>query len=131
MTPTGGRPFRFPWRSANRIRADVDDELSFHIEMRAAELIGAGMSADDARREATREFGDVEFTRRYCRRLDEGNERATRRGEWLTDARQDLAQSLRVLRRSPGVLAIAFVTIAVGVGANSAIFTVVRGGLLR
>ncbi|HEV8235262.1 MAG TPA: permease prefix domain 1-containing protein, partial [Gemmatimonadaceae bacterium] len=125
------RPFRFPWRSTTRIRADVDDELSFHIDMRTRELLAGGMSEAEARREATREFGDVEFTREYCRRLDEGGERAERRGEWFVDLRQDLTQAIRVLRRSPAFLAIALVTIALGVGANSAIFTVVRGVLLR
>ena len=125
------RSFRFPWRSTTRIRADLDEELSFHIDMRAAELVAGGMSSDDARRKATREFGDVEFTREYCRRLDEGGERADRRGEWFADLRQDLTQAIRVLRRSPAFLAIALITIALGVGANSAIFTVVRGVLLR
>ncbi|HKW11626.1 MAG TPA: permease prefix domain 1-containing protein, partial [Gemmatimonadaceae bacterium] len=66
------RSFRFPWRSASRIRADVDEELTFHFDMRAAELVAGGMSEEEARREAEREFGDVEFTRRYCRHLDEG-----------------------------------------------------------
>src|SRR5689334_1308292 len=125
------RALRFPWRSDQRIRDDVDDELRFHLEMRAADLVASGMSAADARREAAREFGDVEFTRRYCRRLDEGGERATRRGDWLADARHDLAQAFRVLRRAPGFLVIALVTIALGVGANSAIFSVIRGVLLR
>ena len=125
------RPFRFPWRSPNRIGADVDDELRFHLDMRTAELVAAGMTEADARREATREFGDVEFTRRYCRALDERGERATRRGDWLADAAHDLAQAVRVLRRSPGFLLIALVTIALGVGANSAIFGVIRGVLLR
>ena len=125
------RAFRFPWRSEQRIRDDVDDELRFHLEMRAADLVASGMSAADARREAAREFGDIEFTRRYCRALDERGERATRRGDWLADARHDLSQAIRALRRSPGFLAIALLTIALGVGANSAIFTVVRGVLLR
>jgi predicted permease len=125
------RIFRLPWRSANRIGADVDDELRFHLDMRAAELAASGMTAADARREATREFGDVEFTRRYCRTLDERGERATRRGDWLADAAHDLAQAVRVLRRSPGFLLIALITIALGVGANSAIFGVIRGVLLR
>src|SRR5690242_20528549 len=125
------RAFRFPWRSARRIGTDVDDELRFHLDMRTAELVAAGMSEADARREATREFGDVEFTRRYCRTLDERGERATRRGDWLADAAHDLAQAIRVLRRSPGSLVIALVTSALGVDANSAIFSVIRGVLLR
>jgi putative ABC transport system permease protein len=125
------RAFRLPWRSRRRIDADVDDELRFHLDMRAQELVASGMSEADARREATREFGDVEFTRRYCRTLDARGERATRRGDWVADAGHDVAQAVRALRRSPGFLLIALVTVALGVGANSAIFNVIRGVLLR
>lgn len=125
------RRLLFPWRSRDRIRAELDDELSFHLDMRTADLMAAGAIQADARSQAEREFGDVEFTRRYCRRLDESGERAVRRGEWLADTWHDVVQALRVLRRSPGFLVIALVTIALGVGANSAIFTVVRGVLLR
>ena len=125
------RSFHLPWRSNRRIGADVDDELRFHLDMRAQELMAGGMSAADARREATREFGDVEFTRRYCRTLDERGERATQRRDWLGDAAHDLTQAARALRRSPGFLLIALITIGLGVGANSAIFDVIRGVLLR
>ena len=128
---TPRRTFHLPWRSDRRIGADVDDELRFHLDMRAQELTAAGMSEADARREATREFGDVEFTRRYCRTLDKHGERATQRRDWLGDAAHDLTQAARTLRRSPGFLLIALITIGLGVGANSAIFNVIRGVLLR
>src|SRR2546421_12135972 len=115
MSPNADRSrrfFRFPWRSPTRIREDVDDELRFHLDMRTAELVASGMSEVAARREATREIGGVDFTRRSCRRLDEANERATPRGEWLTDARQALPPSLRALPRSAAVLAIPLLTSA-------------------
>ena len=133
MTPPSEllRRFRIPWRTSARIGADVDDELRFHLDMRAQELMAAGMTDGDARREAVREFGDIEFTRRYCQALDERGERATQRRDWIGDVAHDLTQAVRVLRRSPGFLLIALITIGLGVGANSAIFNVIRGVLLR
>src|SRR5262249_6359040 len=64
--------FRLPWRSRAKIEADLDDELRFHLEMRTADLERSGLSAADARAQATREFGDMEFTRKYCRKEDTG-----------------------------------------------------------
>ena len=66
MTHRPGRYLRFPWRSKSRRRADLDDELRFYFDMRTRELVEHGMSDADARREAVREFGDVEYTKRYC-----------------------------------------------------------------
>src|SRR5437868_410063 len=67
MTPRSTGPqFRIPWRTVPRIRAELDTELQFHLDMRTEELIATGMNRDDARREAQREFGDLAYTRRYC-----------------------------------------------------------------
>jgi predicted permease len=125
------RIFRLPWRTPTQIRRDLDDELAFHLELHAADLARSrGLPADDARREAIREFGDVAFTRRYCLDLDTGSERMTRRTEWLDDLRQDLAHGWRALRRSPGFTAIALLTLALGVGATTAMYSVVERTLL-
>jgi putative ABC transport system permease protein len=125
------RIFRFPRRTGVQIRRDLDDELAFHIDMRAAELSATrGLAADDARREAMREFGDVDYTRRYCIDLDTGSGRMTRRTEWLDDLRQDLAHGWRALRRSPGFAAVALVTLALGIGATTAMYSVTERTLL-
>ncbi|MGH7522722.1 MAG: permease prefix domain 1-containing protein, partial [Gemmatimonadales bacterium] len=70
--------FRFPWRSRRQIAAEVDAELAFHLGTRAAELEREGMSHDDALARARTEFGDVDFTRAYCRTQDEAGERVMR-----------------------------------------------------
>ena len=70
-----GRPFRFPWRTRRSIAGDVDDEVRFHLDMRTAELVQHGMSEPMAREEAIREFGNIDFTKRYCRAQDQAGER--------------------------------------------------------
>jgi hypothetical protein len=71
--------FLFPWRTAQRISEDVDDELLFHIAMRAEELQSRGLGYEAALAEATRQFGDLEDARRYLRRMDRDTEAARRR----------------------------------------------------
>src|SRR5437868_2570509 len=95
------RLFRLPWRSRAEIARDVDAELAFHLEMRVHELTAAGVAPREARRRARDEFGDVAFTRAYCRDLDERTERATRAGDRLAEWWQDARYAWRSVRRSP------------------------------
>ena len=98
--------------------------------MRVRELIERGMTADAAREQAVREFGDVEQTRRYCASLDASAERAARRAAWIDDLREDVALAWRGMRRTPAFALVVLVTLAMGIGANTAIFSVVRRVLI-
>ena len=83
----------------------------------------AGLNASEARREAMIEFGGVERTREQCAKQ--------RPGWWLDTAKRDLRHGLRILRKSPGLMSVAVVTLALGIGANTAIFSLVDGISLR
>lgn len=125
------REFRLPWRTKSRIRADLENELDFHLQMRAEELMKRGMSSEDARREAEREFGDREFTRAYCERMDRGSDRADRVSELVSSIWQDVRFAARGVRLRPGYAAIVIATLALGIGANTAVFSVLDSVLLR
>jgi predicted permease len=126
------RVFRFPWRTARAVERDIDEEIAFHLDMRAAELrAGRGLSEGAARAEALRQFGDLEDARRYIRRMDQGTETSTRRRELMSDFTQDLRQGVRALLRTPGFTLIAVLALALGIGATTSIFTLVNAILLR
>ncbi len=124
------RPLGFGFRHAH-VEREVDDELAFHLEMRARKLASAGLPTDDARREALRQFGDVGTVRQFCIDLDRERIRTMERVNLLSELRQDLVYAARMLRRNAGVTAVIVLTLGLGIGANTAIFTLVNAVLLR
>src|SRR5690606_6070731 len=83
-------------------QGDVDEELSFHLEMRIRDLVDRGETPERARELALRRFGDLEGSREECVAIDERRRRRMLRTEYLTELRQDVRYALRMLRRAPG-----------------------------
>jgi len=106
-----------------RLEDDLDEELRSHLEMAVEMNMGKGMSAEDARREALRNFGGVEQTKE--------NYRHQRGLPMIETTVQDLRFGLRMLRRSPGFSVLAILCLTLGIGANAAVFSWVEGILFR
>jgi predicted permease len=111
--------------------ADVDAELEFHVASRVEELIAEGKSRDAATSIAMREFGDYASVRREVNSLESAYERRRGFGEWIADVGRDVARSVRSLRKSPAFSAVVIVTLALGIGLNSTIFSLVNAYLFR
>jgi predicted permease len=127
MKPRGiRRLFRFPSRSSRDVRKDVSEELAFHLDMRTERLIEEGLPADRARAQALREFGDV--TRSATSLAAHGDREERKRGlsRAASDLRQDVRYGLRLIVRDKAFSIAAVLTLAVGIGGNTAVFSVVN-----
>ncbi len=109
------------WRS--RAERDLDDELAFHLEMQARANLQAGLSEPEARLRAKRQFGGLEQSKERCRDLRAFN--------WFDDLVRDVHYALRTFRRSPGFVAVAVLVLGLGIGANTAIYSLLNGLLFR
>jgi predicted permease len=106
-----------------KLETQLEKELRFHLEQHERELIARGVAPEEARRRARLELGGEEQVKEKCR-----DERGTR---WLEDLAQDGRYALRVFRKNPGFAAVAVLTLALGTGATTVMFTVFSGVLLR
>jgi putative ABC transport system permease protein len=120
---------RWPWKP--RLDDEVDEELAFHIEMRTRDLVAQGMDPAVARREAERRFGDLRRMRTTLRALGHGRDRHMERTQYFSELRQDIAFTWRQLLKNPGFTAVAVLTLALGIGGTTAIFSAVHAVVLQ
>ena len=99
--PRRERPYWYLRRRKETVDAEISEELNHHLDLRSAELSQHGLTPADARREALRQFGDLDYTRRYCGQQHTAKERDMRRKLMIGDLMQDVRISLRGLLRAP------------------------------
>jgi predicted permease len=122
--------FRLP-PSPERITREVDTEFRFHLDGRIEQLVAAGWSRQDAEAEARRRFGDYAAYRREARDIDLITQQQRRRMDIVDVVRRETRQGVRTLLRAPAFSLVALATLALGIGATAAIFTVLDAVVLR
>ena len=106
-----------------RVEQELDDEIRYHLDRQIEEYIAKGMTSEDASSAALRDLGGVERRKEECRDM--------RRVKLIEDMAQDVRYGLRVLRKNPGFTAVAALTLGLGIGANTEIFSVIDALMLR
>ena len=119
------------WLWSVPLNQEVDEELQFHIEMRTRELVERGMDAKTAREIVLSRIGDLGQLKRTCEDLGRKRDREMRLTQRLEELRDDVTYAFRQMRATPGFTIVAALTLALGIGANSAIFALADATFLR
>src|SRR5271157_2308934 len=123
------------WRRYSRLfgpdpAADVKDELRFHLEAKIDDLVTQGWRPEAARQEAKRQFGDLRAVQQIGVSIGEKMEHRKRLKDYWSDSLQDVRYAFRTLGRDPGFATVSIVILALAIGANIAVFSVVNTLLL-
>ena len=121
----------FRLRFTRAVEREVDDEFAFHLAMRAQELQARGLSAQDARAETLRQFGDIDDARDVCRAEDIRRMREYRWTLLFDNLRQDVALSIRSMRRQPAFTASTVLTLAIAIGIAASAYGIINAYLIR